>query len=44
MITESNLNLPLMKNNIARADLDAVISYLSQDDPPLTHSKQTLAF
>ena len=44
MITEQNLNLPLMKNNITRTDLDAVIAYLSQDDPPLTHSKQTLAF
>jgi len=44
MITEPNLNLPLMKNNITRTDLDAVIAYLSQDDPPLTHSKQTLAF
>lgn len=44
MIIESNLNLPLMKNNITRTDLDAVITYLSQDDPPLTHSKQTLAF
>ena len=44
MATEQSLNLPLMKNNIARADLDAVIAYLSQDDPPLTHSKQTLDF
>ncbi len=44
MITESNLNLPLMKNNITRTDLDTVIAYLSQDDPPLTHSKQTLEF
>jgi CDP-6-deoxy-D-xylo-4-hexulose-3-dehydrase len=44
MITEQNLNLPLMKNNITRTDLDAVIAYLSQDDPALTHSKQTLAF
>jgi CDP-6-deoxy-D-xylo-4-hexulose-3-dehydrase len=44
MIIEPNLNLPLMKNNITRTDLDAVIAYLSQDDPPLTHSKQTLAF
>lgn len=44
MITEHNLNLPLMRNNIARTDLDAVIAYLSQNDPPLTHSKQTLAF
>jgi len=33
-----------MKNNITRTDLDAVIAYLSQDDPPLTHSKQTLDF
>jgi CDP-6-deoxy-D-xylo-4-hexulose-3-dehydrase len=44
MIIEPNLNLPLMKNNITRTDLDAVIAYLSQDDPPLTHSKQTLDF
>jgi CDP-6-deoxy-D-xylo-4-hexulose-3-dehydrase len=44
MITEQNLNLPLMKNNITRTDLDEVIAYLSQDDPPLTHSKQTLDF
>ena len=44
MIIEPNLNLPLMKNNITRTDLDAVIAYLSQDDPPLTHSKQTLEF
>ncbi|MHB8908653.1 MAG: DegT/DnrJ/EryC1/StrS family aminotransferase [Syntrophales bacterium] len=44
MITESNIDLPLMKNNITRTDLDAVIAYLSQDDPPLTHSKQTLTF
>lgn len=44
MNIETNLNLPLMKSNITRGDLDAVIAYLSQDDPPLTHSKQTLAF
>jgi CDP-6-deoxy-D-xylo-4-hexulose-3-dehydrase len=44
MIIEPNLNLPLMKNNITRTDLDAVIAYLSQEAPPLTHSKQTLAF
>ena len=44
MLTEQSLNLPLMKNNITRTDLDAVIAYLSQDDPPLTHSKQTLEF
>lgn len=39
-----NLNWPLMRNNITRADLDAVIEYLSQDDPALTHSKQVQAF
>jgi CDP-4-dehydro-6-deoxyglucose reductase, E1 len=41
---EKNLNWPLMKNNITRADLDAVIEYLSQDDPALTHSKQVREF
>lgn len=44
MIAEPKIDLPLMKNNITRIDLDAVIAYLSQDDPPLTHSKQTLDF
>jgi len=43
-IIEPNLNWPLMKNNITRADLDAVIQYLSQNDPVLTHSKQVQAF
>lgn len=33
-----------MKNNITRADLNAVIAYLSQDDPQLTHAKQVQAF
>ena len=33
-----------MKNNITRADLDAVIDYLKQDDPMLTQSKQVQAF
>lgn len=33
-----------MKNNIIRDDLDAVIEYLAQDDPALTHSKQVQAF
>lgn len=33
-----------MKNNITRADLNAVVEYLSQDDPVLTHSKQVQAF
>ena len=33
-----------MKNNIARADLDAVIKFLQQDDPILTQSKNVAAF
>lgn len=36
----SILDWPLMRNNIMRADLDAVIEFLSQDDPILTQSKQ----
>jgi CDP-6-deoxy-D-xylo-4-hexulose-3-dehydrase len=39
-----NLNWPLMKNNITREDLDAVIEFLKQDDPILTQSKQVRAF
>jgi CDP-6-deoxy-D-xylo-4-hexulose-3-dehydrase len=35
---------PLMKNNIAREDLDAVIKFLQQDDPILTQSKNVVAF
>lgn len=41
---EADLDWPLMRNNISREDLDAVIDYLGQDDPPLTHGKQVLAF
>lgn len=33
-----------MKNNITRADLNAVSEYLQQDDPILTHSKNVAAF
>jgi CDP-6-deoxy-D-xylo-4-hexulose-3-dehydrase len=44
MPLETNLNWPLMKNNIPKEDLNEVIEYLSQDDPILTHSKQVLAF
>lgn len=33
-----------MKNNITRADLDAVIEYLRQEDPMLTHGPQVRAF
>ena len=35
---------PLMENNIAREDLDAVIQFLQQDDPILTQSKNVAAF
>jgi CDP-4-dehydro-6-deoxyglucose reductase, E1 len=35
---------PLMKNNLARADLDAVIEFLKQDDPILTQSTHVAAF
>jgi CDP-6-deoxy-D-xylo-4-hexulose-3-dehydrase len=35
---------PLMRNNIARDDLQAVIRFLQADDPILTQSKQVEAF
>jgi CDP-4-dehydro-6-deoxyglucose reductase, E1 len=38
------LDWPLMQNNIARTDLDAVIAHLQQDDPILTQSKQVQHF
>jgi CDP-6-deoxy-D-xylo-4-hexulose-3-dehydrase len=38
------MKFPLMRNNISREDLDAVIDYLKQDDPILTSSKNVLAF
>ena len=38
------LNWPLMKNNITLADRQAVIDYLSQEDPQLTHGQQVRAF
>ena len=38
------LNLPLMRNNINRADLDAVIEFLKQEDPILTQSSNVRAF
>jgi CDP-6-deoxy-D-xylo-4-hexulose-3-dehydrase len=38
------LDWPLMKNNIAREDLDAVINHLKLEDPILTHSKNVAAF
>jgi CDP-4-dehydro-6-deoxyglucose reductase, E1 len=39
-----NLNWPLMRNNIIREDLDAVIDYLRQDEPMLTQSVQVSTF
>lgn len=38
------LDWPLMRNNVTRADLDAVIEYLQQDDPGLTQGFQVDAF
>ncbi len=42
--TTRTLDWPLMQNNIAREDLDAVCALLQQDDPILTSSKQVRAF
>ena len=38
------MKLPLMRNNILREDLDAVIKHLKQDDPILTHGANVRAF
>lgn len=38
------LRWPLMRNNITRRDLDAVIAFLRQDDPVLTQAGQVRAF
>jgi CDP-6-deoxy-D-xylo-4-hexulose-3-dehydrase len=43
-IVASRLNWPLMQNNLTRADLDAVIALLQQEDPKLTHGEHVLAF
>jgi CDP-6-deoxy-D-xylo-4-hexulose-3-dehydrase len=42
--TRGALDWPLMQDNITRADLDAVIAYLQQDDPVLTHAANVRAF
>ena len=42
--TGAGLDWPLMRNNITRADLDAVRRLLDQDDPILTQSRQVRAF
>lgn len=38
------MKFPLMRNNILREDLDAVIEHLKQDDPKLTHGPHVRAF
>lgn len=38
------MKYPLMRNNILREDLDAVIEHLKQDDPILTHGPNVRAF
>ena len=38
------MKFPLMRNNILREDLDAVIEHLKQDDPILTHGENVRAF
>lgn len=38
------MKFPLMRNNILREDLDAVIKHLQQDDPILTNGPQIRAF
>jgi CDP-6-deoxy-D-xylo-4-hexulose-3-dehydrase len=44
MPSTAGLNWPLMENNITRADLDAAIAYLRQEDPILTQSSNVRAF
>jgi CDP-4-dehydro-6-deoxyglucose reductase, E1 len=44
MTLATNLDWPLMKNNISRADLAGVINFLRQDDPILTQSSQVQEF
>jgi CDP-6-deoxy-D-xylo-4-hexulose-3-dehydrase len=39
----AGLDWPLMKNNLTRQDLDAVIALLQQDDPVLTQSRNVRA-
>ena len=38
------MKFPLMRNNLLREDLDAVIEHLKQDDPILTHGANVRAF
>jgi CDP-6-deoxy-D-xylo-4-hexulose-3-dehydrase len=39
-----DLDWPLMSDNITRADLDAVIAHLGQDNPRLTQGPEVVAF
>lgn len=39
-----SIDLPLMKNNISRKDLDEVILHLNKDDPILTQSSNVSSF
>jgi CDP-4-dehydro-6-deoxyglucose reductase, E1 len=41
---QKNLDWPLMRNNITRVDLDAVVQYLQGDGPQLTHGWQVQEF
>ena len=40
----SSSTWPLMKNNITRVDLDAIVKYLSQEDPILTNGPKVKEF
>ena len=42
--TSVSLDWPLMRNNFAPSDLEAVVELLQQDDPVLTQSSQVRAF
>jgi CDP-4-dehydro-6-deoxyglucose reductase, E1 len=42
--TIPDLDWPLMDNNITRADLDAVIGHLQQENPRLTQGPEVVAF
>jgi CDP-6-deoxy-D-xylo-4-hexulose-3-dehydrase len=44
MSCAENLNWPLMRNNILRSDIEAVINFLEPDLPILTQSSQVEAF
>ncbi len=44
MACAKNLDWPLMRNNIERSDLDAVIELLKREDPILTQSSQVQEF